>query len=205
MCKQVCVSRWVFQGAHRAGTNGWAILALDTTSSTCTSTAPALLLFPHSWGEAHSQNHRIVRVGRDLWRRSSPIPRNPGRVTYSGLHGNTSAWGLSISRGKAWELRGLSRCSAASNLKEVLPYVEVKFLIFMATGPLPVSGHHWRVWHTLSAPTSEIFVCIAEIPLSVFSKQAPALSSHKRDAPDPKSSLRSSAGPCSFSSLSVLS
>ena len=55
-----------------------------------------------------SQNHRMVAVGRDLWRSSSPTHPSQSRVTYSRLHRTSSRLVLNISWEGDQRIRNLS-------------------------------------------------------------------------------------------------
>ena len=144
-----------------------------------------------------SQNHRMVEVGRDLWRSSGPTPCS-SRDSQSWLPSTMSRWLLSISKGGdstaslgklCWGsvthavnkcflvFRGNHLCFSLCSLPLVLHWgpLERVCLHPLCTLPLGIDTHWWGPPWTFSSPGWAV----------------PALSAfpHRTDAPVPSSSL----------------
>ena len=85
-----------------------------------------------------SQNHRMVRVGRDLCGSPSPTPC-PSRVTQSRLHSTASRRGWNISRegDSTASLGSLGQCSVTLRGKKIFLLFRRNFLC-LSLCPLPL-------------------------------------------------------------------
>jgi len=114
---------------------------------------------------SRTESHRMVRVGRDLWR-SSPTPL-PKQVHLDCTGPHPGGFWVSPER-RMHSISGQPvpvLCHPQS--EEVFPHVqlELPMLQFVPVAPCPVSGHHWKEsGPILSTPTLKIFISICKIP-----------------------------------------
>lgn len=119
-----------------------------------------------------SQNHRIAKVGGDLWRSSSPTPM-PRHDHLEQVTQNMLRWVWSVSTEGDFmtSLDSLFHCSAALTVKKFLILLSWNFLCFVLWPLLLILllGTTEESGATRLTPAFEIFICINET-FSVFSR-----------------------------------
>lgn len=93
-----------------------------------------------------SKKHRILEVGRDLWRLFSPSPALEQGQLLQVLQ-ESSQWGLnnSMNGHSTTSLSKLFQCLTTFTIKKYFSTLKLNFLHFHSCPlPHPVTGHQWE-------------------------------------------------------------